>query len=88
MPDSFGKVVPVVKPLALGLRVLAILAVMVVRVVAALVECLAELAGIAAYEVLVPALRGLQKAQEKLERGTDTPKLAPDGLVRREDGRA
>lgn len=56
-----------VKPLALSLRVLAILAVMVVRVVASVVECAAELFGIAAFEVLVPALRGLQRAQERLE---------------------
>jgi len=57
-----------VKPISLVLRVLAIVAVMLVRVVAAVVECGAELAGIAAYEVLVPALRGLQEAQERLER--------------------
>jgi len=63
-----------IKPVSLLLRVLAILAVMLVRVVASIVECAAQLAGIAAYEVLVPALRGLQNAQEKLESTNDSTK--------------
>jgi len=66
-----------VKPISLVLRVLAILAVMLVRVVAAVVECAAQLAGITAYEVLVPALRGLQEAQERLEGHTERDDAEP-----------
>lgn len=57
-----------IKPVSLFLRALAVVAVAVVRIAAAVVEAAAELSGIAAYEVLVPALRGLQRAQDALER--------------------
>lgn len=61
-----------IKPVTLSLRILALIAVAGVRVVAAVVELIAELFGILAFEILMPALDALQTAQTKLTEHSET----------------